>query len=164
MEEIQELSRELEEALRRSNTVIFRRGRSILAEMGISNPQFNALLTLKEFGPLTMGDLCKHLFTACSTATDLADRLERDGLVERVRDSKDRRIVRMNLLPKGEEVVAAVITERRRFLDKILQEYKSSDHATLLESLELLGERMERLDKIHPVQPEVLDVKKKVNF
>lgn len=164
MENSQELSRELEEALRRSNNVIYRRGRSILAEMGISNPQFNALLTLKEFGPLTMGELCKHLFTACSTATDLADRLERDGLVERVRDVKDRRIVRMNLLPRGEEVVSAVISERRHFLDKVLREYKTEEHIALLESLGLLAERLERLDKAHPVQVEVAEVKKKVNL
>jgi MarR family transcriptional regulator, organic hydroperoxide resistance regulator len=165
MDKIQELSRDLEEAIRRSNTVIYRRGRSILSEMGISNPQFNALLTLKEFGPLTMGDLCKHLFTACSTATDLADRLERDGFVERVRDAKDRRIVRMHLLPRGVEVVEAVITERRRFLNRILQEYKSDEHTALLEGMELLVERMERLDKVYPVQLiEPLQKKKRANF
>lgn len=147
MEKIQELSRELEEAIRRSNTVIYRRGRSILAEMGVSNPQFTALLTLKDFGSLTMGELCKHLFTACSTATDLADRLERDGFVERVRDSKDRRIVRMHILPKGEEVVELVINERQRFLNKVLHEYKSEEQAHVLESLKLLTDRMVSLDK-----------------
>lgn len=165
MEKIQELSRELEEAIRRSNTVIYRRGRSILTEMGISNPQFNALLTLNEFGPLTMGELCKHLVTACSTATDLADRLERDGLVERVRDPKDRRIVRMHMLPKGEKVVDLVINERLRFLDKVLLEYSSEEHALVLEGLELLADQMERLDKVHPVQQvEVAGMKKRVNF
>lgn len=147
MEKIQELSRELEEAIRRSNTVIFRRGRSILAEMGVSNPQFNALLMLKDFGPLTMGELCKHLFTACSTATDLADRLERDGFVERVRDSKDRRIVRMHILPKGEDVVELVINERQRFLDRVLHEYKSEEQVHILESLKLLADRMASIDQ-----------------
>jgi DNA-binding MarR family transcriptional regulator len=147
MEKIQELSRELEEVIRRSNTVIYRRGRSILSEMGVSNPQFTALLTLKEYGPLTMGELCKHLFTACSTATDLADRLERDGFVERVRDSRDRRIVRMHILPKGEEVVESVINERQRFLNRVLHEYESEERAHVLESLKLLADRMVTLDK-----------------
>lgn len=154
MEKLQELSHELEEAIRRANTVIYRRGRSILSEMGISNSQFNALLTLQEFGALTMGDLCKHLFTACSTATDLADRLERDGLVERIRDVKDRRIVRMHLLPKGEEVVSAVVTERQHFLDKLLEEYSSEEHTVLLNAMEVLAERMERFDRNFPVLPQ----------
>lgn len=165
MEEIQDLSRELEEAIRRSNTMIYRRDRSILIEMGISNPQFIALLTLNEFGPLTMGELCKHLLTACSTATDLADRMERDGLVERIRDSKDRRIVRMHMHPKGKEVVDLVISERRRFLEKVLFEYKSEEHALVLASLELLADRMEGLDIAYPVQQvEAAGLKKRLNF
>lgn len=165
MKDIQELGRGLEEAIRRSNIVIYRRDRSILTEMGISNPQFIALLTLNEFGPLTMGELCKHLMTACSTATDLADRMERDGLVERVRDSKDRRIVRMNMLSKGKVVVDLVINERRRFLEKVLLEYKSEEHAMLLASLKLFADRMEGLDVAHPVQQiEATVLKQRLNF
>jgi len=76
------LPQQLEETIRRANTILFKRGRSILINRDISALQFNALLTIREFGPLTMGDLCKHLFTACSTATDLADRMERSNLVE----------------------------------------------------------------------------------
>lgn len=165
MEEIRELSRGLEEAISRSNTVFYRRGRSILTEMGISNPQFIALLTLNEFGLLTMGELCKQLLTACSTATDLADRMERDGLVERVRDSKDRRIVRMHMLPKGKEVVDLVINERRHFLEKVLLEYKSEERPLVLAGIELLADRMERLDTAHPVQQiEAAGMKKRLDF
>lgn len=161
MEVNEELSRELEEAIRRSNTVIYRRGQALLVEMGISNPQFNTLLALYEFGPLTMGDLGKHLFTACSTATDLADRLERDGLVERIRDSKDRRIVRMHLLSKGRTIVDVVMNERYRFLEEVLVEYTSEEHRAILESLKRLIERVERTDKTHPVDVEAVQIVKK---
>ncbi len=154
MSETAELVKKVEEAIRQANTVIYRRGRSILSGMGISYPQFNALLTLQEFGPLTMGDLCRYLFTACSTATDLAERLERDELVERVRDSKDRRIVRMHLLPKGEEVVNAVISERQRFIDQVLKEYSDVENDQLLKILETLAKRMEKVDKLNPVEVE----------
>jgi MarR family transcriptional regulator, organic hydroperoxide resistance regulator len=161
MEKIQELSRELEEVIRRSNNVVYRRGRSILNELGISNPQFNTLQTLKEFGPMTMGDLCKHLFTACSTATDLADRLEREGLVERIRDPKDRRIVRMHLLPKGEEVVELIMKERHCFFEKVLSEYSSEESTLLLQGIERLAERMENSDKVHAVKLPEVNVNKK---
>jgi len=149
----EELSKRLEETIRQANTIIYRRGRSILAGMDISMPQFNALLVLQEFGPLTMGELCRHLFTACSTATDLADRMERAGLVTRVRDDKDRRVVRMNLLPKGEEVVNAVIVERRRFLQAVLTRYAGGEGERLLEDLQLLSQRMDEVDKLNPISP-----------
>ena len=137
------LPKQLEETIRRANTILFKRGRAILIGMEISALQFNALLTIREFGPLTMGDLCKHLFTACSTATDLADRMERAKLVERVRDEKDRRLVRLQLLPRGEDVLNEVIAERQSFIGEVLKDYSNEEYVELLRSLELLEQRME---------------------
>ncbi len=163
METNKALSRELEEAIRRSNMVIYRRGQALLAEMGISNPQFNTLLALYEMGPLTMGDLGKHLFAACSTATDLADRLEREGMVERIRDSRDRRIVRMHLLPRGKKVVELVINDRYSFLQEVLTEYTPEEHKIMLDSLKRLIERVEKADKANPVDLEIIrEVKSRV--
>jgi MarR family transcriptional regulator, organic hydroperoxide resistance regulator len=136
------LPQQLEETIRRANTILFKRGRSILVERDISALQFNALLTIREFGPLTMGDLCKHLFIACSTATDLADRMERSKLVERVRDEKDRRVVRMCILTEGEAVLNEVITERQTFMGEVLQDYTDEEYVELLRSLEILEQRM----------------------
>jgi DNA-binding MarR family transcriptional regulator len=139
----EELPKQLEETIRRANTILFKRGRSILIGMEISALQFNALLTIREFGPLTMGDLCKHLFTACSTATDLADRMERAKLVERVRDEKDRRVIRMHLLPRGDDVLNEVIAERQSFIGEVIKDYTQEEYVKLLRSLELLECRME---------------------
>ena len=139
----EELSKQLEETIRRANTILFKRGRAILIDMEISALQFNALLIIREFGPSTMGDLSKHLFTACSTATDLGDRMERAKLVERVRDEKDRRVVRMHLLPRGEDVLNQVIAERQSFLGEVLKDYTDKEYVELLRSLELLEHRME---------------------
>ena len=137
------LTKQLEETLRRANTILFKRGRSILMDMEISALQFNALLTIRELGPLTMGDLCKNLFVACSTATDLADRMERSELVERVRDDKDRRVVKLHLLPRGNEVLEAVIAERQSFLGEVLRDYTEAEYEELLHGLHLLTQRME---------------------
>lgn len=144
MERLLELGQALEETVRHINSMMYRSERSILFEARISNSQFNALLKLKEFGSLTMGELCKNLFTACSTVTDLADRLEREGLVERARDVKDRRIVRINLRPKGEEIVNAVIRERQIYLEKVLKGYPPEERENLLETLVDLARRMEK--------------------
>ncbi|MDQ7093908.1 MarR family transcriptional regulator [Desulfosporosinus sp. PR] len=139
----EELTKQLEETLRRANTVLFKRGRSILIGMEISALQFNALLCIREFGPLTMGELGKHLFVACSTATDLADRMERAQLVERVRDNNDRRVVRLHLLSKGDHVLDAVIAERQSFIGKVLRDYSGQEYEELYRSVDLLAQRME---------------------
>lgn len=139
----EELTKRLEESLSQANTMLFKRGRSILMDMEISSLQFNALLTIREFGPLTMGDLCKKLFVACSTATDLADRMERSELAERMRDEKDRRVVKLKLSARGNEVVETVIAERRSFLGEVLRDYTEAEYKELLKGLKLLNQRME---------------------
>jgi len=136
------LPKKLEETMRRANNILLKRVRSILIDREISALQFNALVTLREFGPLTMGELGKHLFTACSTATDLADRMERVKLVERIRDEKDRRVVRMHLLPRGDEVLDEVIAERQSFIGEVIKDYTQEEYVELLRSLELLERRM----------------------
>ncbi|MDR3541209.1 MAG: MarR family transcriptional regulator [Desulfosporosinus sp.] len=143
MAQTAELTKQLEETLRRANTILFKHGRSVLIGMEISALQFNALLIIREFGPLTMGDLGKHLFVACSTATDLADRMERSMLVERIRDHKDRRAVRLHLLARGNQALDAVIIERQNFIGEVLEDYTKEEYVELLRGLELLAERME---------------------
>jgi DNA-binding MarR family transcriptional regulator len=42
-------------------------------------------------GPLTVGEVARHLDRAQSVVSGIVDHLERDGLLERMRDQRDRR-------------------------------------------------------------------------
>ena len=62
---------------------------------GLTAPQLWALKTLAKTGPLTTGQLAQILLIHPSSASLLVDRLERRGLVNRVRLQNDRRFVRI---------------------------------------------------------------------
>lgn len=135
---------EIEELLRNVSTILKKRGRDILSNFDITPPQLDALLVLREYGELTMGELCQKMFLACSTATDLIDRMERNALIERVRDTADRRVIRLKVLPKGASVVDEVIEARRSHLATILAEIDVADKERLIQSLEQLNYLMTR--------------------
>jgi MarR family transcriptional regulator, organic hydroperoxide resistance regulator len=135
---------EIEDLLRNVGTILKKRGRDILSNFDITPPQLDALLVLREFGELTMGELCHKMYLACSTATDLIDRMERNGLIERVRDTADRRVIRLKVLPKGASVVEEVIEARRGYLATILSEIDVADKERLIQSLEQLNYLMTR--------------------
>ncbi|MFS8631057.1 MAG: molybdopterin-dependent oxidoreductase, partial [Bacillales bacterium] len=99
---------ELEKLLRYIAAILKQRGREILTQYPITPPQFVALQWLLEEGDLTIGELSNKMYLACSTTTDLIDRMERNGLVSRVRDEHDRRVVRIHLLEKGERIIEEV--------------------------------------------------------
>jgi DNA-binding MarR family transcriptional regulator len=49
------------------------------------------LLHLTHSGPLSVGELAKHLNRAQSVVSEIVEHLERDGLLERMRDPADKR-------------------------------------------------------------------------
>lgn len=58
-------------------------------------------------GPRTMSCLSSELGISQSAMTQIADRLERAGLVERVQESDDRRCKRLALTARGVEIMQA---------------------------------------------------------
>jgi DNA-binding MarR family transcriptional regulator len=56
-------------------------------------------------GPITVGEAARHFARAQSVVSELVDRLAADGLVERMRDERDRRRVLVWLTPAGLELL-----------------------------------------------------------
>jgi DNA-binding MarR family transcriptional regulator len=133
---------ELERLLRTVSSIIKRRGRDILSNFDITPPQFNALLILRNHGNLTIGELGEKMYLACSTATDLIDRMERNGLMERRRDQNDRRVIRLHVKEKGMEMVQAVMAARKRYLSGILDQISEEEILVMINGMRHLQELM----------------------
>lgn len=129
---------EIEQRLRQIAAVVRRRGRALLANYGITPPQFDALLILDHDGELTIGDLSNRLYLAYSTTTDLVDRLERAGFVVRQRDMEDRRVVRVRLQEFGARLIEEVLNARRVYLGTVLESVTCEEKKHILDVLELL--------------------------
>ena len=67
----------------------------------VSAAQLNCLLALYENGPRPPSKISKHILVNSSTMTGIVDRLEKKGLVERARNSPDRRIITIELTKPG---------------------------------------------------------------
>jgi DNA-binding MarR family transcriptional regulator len=57
-------------------------------------------------GPLTIGELAAHVDRAQSVASEIARHLERDGLLERIKDPRDRRRTLVWLTDAGTAALA----------------------------------------------------------
>jgi MarR family transcriptional regulator, organic hydroperoxide resistance regulator len=75
-------------------------------DFGLTAPQLWAIKTLARLGPLTTGELAAALLVHQSSTSLLIQRLERRGLVRRVRQKDDRRFVRVELTERGGSVAA----------------------------------------------------------
>lgn len=136
----------LERQLRHVAAIIKQQGRMILTNYPITTPQFVALQWLWEHGDMTIGDLSNKMFLACSTTTDLVDRMEKNHLVKRVRDDQDRRVVRIHLLDEGERIIEEVIKKRCGYLHSVLADFTDQEVADLSHLLTKLHDQMKRIE------------------
>jgi len=67
----------------------------------VSAPQLNCLLALYEMGPLPPSQIARHIMVKSSTVTGVIDRLEFKELVRRTRNSRDRRVITIELTETG---------------------------------------------------------------
>jgi DNA-binding MarR family transcriptional regulator len=79
----------------------------LLDRLGLTYPQYLAMILLHAKDDQTVGELGEQLFLDSSTLTPLLKRMEAAGLVTRRRDTADERVVRIGLTNKGREVAAA---------------------------------------------------------
>ncbi|WP_179392702.1 MarR family winged helix-turn-helix transcriptional regulator [Sporosarcina sp. JAI121] len=134
----------MEKELRYIAAIIKQQGRRILSNYTITPPQFVALQWLFEHGDMTIGDLSNRMFLAFSTTTDLVDRMEKNSLVKRVRNTQDRRVVRIHLLSEGERVIEEVIDKRRQYLNTVLADFDEQQVKEFSNLLSKLHQEMKK--------------------
>ncbi|NMB28113.1 MAG: MarR family transcriptional regulator [Tissierellia bacterium] len=128
----------IEKHLRKVDYIIRLKGREILSDLNITVPQFTALQILIYNGELTIGELSQKMALACSTITDLIDRMEKNSLVVRKKDKNDKRVVRIEVLPVGHEIVEKVLEKRVRFLESRMINLTDEEKFSLDKGLESL--------------------------
>lgn len=140
---------DIEKSLRHIAAIIKQKGREILNQYAITPPQFVGLQWLYELGDMTIGELSGKMYLACSTTTDLIDRMEKNKLVERVKDPADRRVVRIHLLAEGERIIQEVILKRQAYLRDMFATFSEVETAAFEKSLLKLQHEMKKIGRAH---------------
>jgi DNA-binding MarR family transcriptional regulator len=95
------LNQQLCFALYAANNAMGRLYRPMLAELGLTYPQYLVLLALWETDNRTVGALGEALTLESNTLTPLLKRMEGADLVQRLRNPQDERSVTVSLTEKG---------------------------------------------------------------
>jgi DNA-binding MarR family transcriptional regulator len=107
-----------------------------LTMVGLSLAKFGALTHLVEAGePLSLSECAERMSCVRSNITQLMDRLEADGLVRRVEDPRDRRVVRAAVTPLGMERQAAGAKEAARVQVELFNALEGVDQGALRHAL-----------------------------
>jgi len=116
------------------------RGRDThLASGEVGHSRFELLGILLKQGPLPAGELAAAVGVSPATVSQVLDRLEEDGYVERVRSDADRRVVLVALTRRGEEKLAAKRALWRERWHAALADVEADDLATAARVVERIA-------------------------
>lgn len=107
-------------------------------DLGMTIPQIRTLVLLERLGPLRMGNIAIHLGRALSATTTIVDRLVNKGLVGRVSDPNDRRVVICKLTDSGEQAIKRFWQIGRERLDLLAELLNEKQLETIVAGLELV--------------------------
>ena len=115
----------------------------LLKPFGLTLAQYNVLRILRGVGSAgaACGQIGSQLIEHDPDITRLVDRLDRQRLVERSRDTSDRRVVRTSITGKGLELLAVIDPEIDRLHERQLGHLSDEDVARLTA---LVGAAMRR--------------------
>ena len=88
--------------------------------------------------PLTMSKLSSELDVPLSTATRIVDGLVRGGMAERVNDSNDRRVVRVEMSKNGRELYETGLSYNKQRITKLLKDFTAEEQAQLVKLMNKL--------------------------
>ncbi len=107
---------------------------------GLSAPRLSALSVVVFGGPLTLGDLARAEQVKPPTMTRIVTGLEKDGLVKRKGDPRDKRLTHIGATPKGRKVLAAGRARRVGRLASAVRLLESKELAELRQGVQLVRE------------------------
>ena len=109
---------------------------------GLTLSQVTTLLLLKEApgGTMSMGQIARELAVSLPTTSGLVDRLCREGLVSRVVNDRDRRIVLVRLTTEGRTVIRRMLRLLSDLLTRLLADLTEAEQESLAQAVERVFE------------------------
>ncbi|WP_051273146.1 MarR family winged helix-turn-helix transcriptional regulator [Desulfotruncus alcoholivorax] len=116
------------------------------ARFGLSQPKFNALMQLRQAGDqgLALSELGERMLVSRANITGLIDRMEKDGLVVREVDRRDRRIFRAKLTTKATNLLEIILPVHVSFTQETMAGLTTDEKELFLTLLQKLKEGMEK--------------------
>lgn len=116
---------------------------------GLSAPRLSALSVVVFGGPMTLGQLARAEQVKPPTMTRIVTGLEKDGLVRRGCDKRDRRLTRIHATPKGQKVLVAGRARRVELLASAVKRLGATELAELGRGVQLLRQLIDSMRRSH---------------
>ena len=129
-------------ALARVCRLLMRRAHTLLEDVGLHRGQHFVLRALWEREGYTQSELAHQTRVSPATITNMLQRMERDGLVERRQDADDQRVTRVYLTDAGHRVQDAAEAAWRQIEDEAFAGFTADERSLLNDLLQRVRQNL----------------------
>jgi DNA-binding MarR family transcriptional regulator len=108
---------------------------------GLTMAQLQLLFRIRREGPMTMGSIARCTESSLQATTAIIGRVERQGLVLRVRPGRDRRIVEVHLTDDGTQALDELAGHRMQHLRELIGRLTPGERDDLLRLVRAMATR-----------------------
>ncbi len=128
-------------ALVRAEKAVVRELTKALAQFDLKIAQLDALMNLYRHPGMSQHDLARKLLVGRSNITMLLPQLEKQGLLRREGDSKDKRVIRLFLTPDGEALLMKALKVYSTLIERVMAQSSPRE-------CDMMGEQMRRIEEM----------------
>jgi DNA-binding MarR family transcriptional regulator len=109
---------------------------------GLTENQFMVLEMLYSKGELRMNDIVERSFSTDGNMGVVIKNLMKQGLVEKRVDDEDKRIRRISLTKKGNDVIGDYFPRHEEFMNSFFRQVETTDKEALIDLLKKIGKQL----------------------
>lgn len=119
---------------------------NFMRNWGLSMPQVSTLFRLHYRGGCGVSDIAQQLYVSNAAASQMVDRLEQQGLVERVHHPADRRVRMVQLTEQGHSLVKKGLEVRIGWISDLTHMLSPDQQETIVVAFAALTEAARQME------------------
>jgi DNA-binding MarR family transcriptional regulator len=124
----------------RAEKAVVRELTRALASLDLKIGQLDAMMNIYRHPGMSQHDVARRLLVGRSNITMLLPQLEKQGLIRREGDSKDKRVIRLFLTDDGEAKLMEALKIYSALIDKVMAQSTPTE-------CDAMGEQMRRIEE-----------------
>ncbi len=128
-------------ALVRAEKAVIRALTRALAPLDLKLGQLDLLMNLYRHPGMSQHDVARRLLVGRSNITMLLPQMERQGLLRREGDAKDKRIIRLYLTPQGETLLMEALKVYSNLIERVMAQCSAAE-------CDQIGDQMRRIEEM----------------
>lgn len=113
---------------------------TVLSKYNLTVSQYNVLEILHREGPLKIRDIIERVLSTGGNMTVVIRNLEKNNLINRKNDDKDRRAIFISLSKDGNALIKKVVPHYQKFISQSLSKVTKKDKETCLKLSQTIRE------------------------